>query len=313
MRRLPLALCAAALVPLVGATLIDQRQAACQVDNRPAPRRVGWVPNACADLLMETLDCSERMEAYETCDARLDRKVDEAANKADEAAKAVEQLTAMISASPPEGADGGAGARLDVGALREALTVAQTKADQAQSDLQEMLDARTRFAAQEWATCVPSDAVGLTVSAAAGTGWASVLSLNGSWRHRIGPRISSELALGYVASSRGVFTDARSPSLAAWNGDALRSWTLSASLRYGRGNWGEIYWGPALGVTKTRSSDDFGLALGGQVGYSLSPHRHDGQLVGTDFRLFLQPWFPVDGHGALVLFGFGFGPTVMWD
>jgi hypothetical protein len=246
-------------------------------------------------------DCRERMELVSLCFEKLDRKVDQAADDADNAAANVDRLTKLIEQNPAAdaGAIPDAGTALNLDALRTALDRARAAAKDAQERWNTERERRSWFTAQAGSTCVPADAIDVMASAASGAGSAYQWSLDASWRHRLAPRLASELALGRSITTRGVFADDR----ASW-GDGI--WKAGVRLRHGRGNLGDFYWGPSLAFGKRDDAWDL-LAVGAQIGYSFSPEREHGDRVGSDFRLFVEPWFPTSGRGGIALFGFGGG------
>ncbi len=272
----------------------DGKSADAGPDHRSKWAVCGFVPD-------EIDDCAERMSRLSQCFAQLDSDVDKAANAADAAVAAVDQLTAMIASQPNQDAAtrDAAPAPLDTSSLRRALTAAQTASDRAMSRLQRAQRRRNDLGVLMAGTCVPEDALELMTAAAIGAGSAHLWSLDLGWRHRLSPRLASEVVLGGVISSQGVF----SPEKKSFK-DA-QALTLGIHLRHGRGPWGEFYWGPSLAFGKKTDGRDL-LAVSAQLGYSLSPQRKKDSWLGSDFRLFLEPWFPSSG-GAVMLFGFGLG------
>jgi len=259
----------------------------------------------CANLkaLFTDPDCGKRTAAYALCAIRLDNDVDATADDADEADKLVEQLSSsLVAEHPPAG--------FNPTEVRDRLTKARKAAFDGKQNWQRAVEARALFAADDDATCLPKYVAAIETSAAGGADQTFLWTIDGRWRQRLTTYVSSEFVVSVVLKSQGIFSPGETSAGAPWDIDFVRAWTLGTYIRYGSGRNGEAFFGPAFGFHKPQN-EDVTLALGAQVGYSFSPRPKSFTSFSADWRMFLQPLFPLDGHGSAVLFGVSVGPTLM--
>jgi hypothetical protein len=269
--------------------------------------------------------CARRIRGFEMLDKETEHKVHDADVEASAAADAKSGVEAQIkevnadlakaqktvhdTANAPAGeAPADATVRQQSNADAQALVVTlQARLPQLATDLEaakKRREAAGRLQTQLWydeneldvdssRSCVPNWAFGAGLSGAAGAGNIWRWAIEGEWRLRLRTTLAVEIDASY-AFSDGLVENGRRKML-----------LFGGRFRQGRGNMGELYYGPGLALASRDGVDLAAIYV--QVGYSYSPARSRESRGGSDWRIFIEPWLPVGGWGTSVLVGVSYG------